>query len=94
MTAISEFERIESLVKSGGLEKMSVALARKERDILLRNTPTSNNPQFVQRWDRVLLALNDRIEELAWWQKPLGVIAIAVLSTVLAAALTFWLGLT
>ena len=65
MTAISEFEHIGSLVKSGELEKMSVALARKERGILLQNTPTSDNPKFVQRWDRVLLALNDRIEEFA-----------------------------
>ncbi|MDP2769503.1 MAG: hypothetical protein Q8O81_06680 [Giesbergeria sp.] len=95
MSAISEFERIESLVKSGELEKMSFALVRKERDVLLRETPTSNNPQFVQRWDRVLFALNERIgRELAWWQKPLGAIAIAVLSAVLSAALTFWLGLT
>ncbi|WP_394672582.1 hypothetical protein [Limnobacter sp.] len=94
MSDISEFERIESIVKSGGLEKMPVASARKERDVLLRSTPTSNNPQFIQRWDRVLFALNDRIEELAWWQKPLGTIAITVLAAVISAALTFWLGLT
>lgn len=95
MSDISEFERIESIVKVGGLEKMSIATVRKERDALIRSSPTSNNPQFIQRWERVLFALNKHIEnDLAWWQKPLGAIAIAVLSTVLAAALTFWLGLT
>lgn len=94
MDPIAEFERIEALAKSGAFRTMPISRARNERDTLLRSTPTSNNPQFIQRWDRVLMQLNERIEELAWWQKPTGAIAIAVLSTVLSAALTFWLGLT
>ncbi|MFH1817589.1 MAG: hypothetical protein ABIK08_15495 [Pseudomonadota bacterium] len=94
MSQIAEFERIESIVKDGRLNSMPIPEARKERDLLLRKSPTSSNPQFMQRWDRVLFALNERIEELAWWQKPLGTIAITVLAAVLSAALTFWLGLT
>jgi hypothetical protein len=95
MNPIAEFERIETIVKNGSIGNIPIAKIREERDLLLRNSPTSNNPQFAQRWERVHLALTARIESnLAWWQKPLGVIAIAVISAVLSAAVTAWLGLT
>lgn len=91
---VANFERIEDLVKSGRMDSLSIAAVRQEYNSLLLNSPTSNNPQFEQRWKRVELAFASRIaSELHWWQKPLGVIAIAVLSAILSAALTAWLGL-
>ena len=91
---VANFERIEGLVKSGRIDSLPIAEVRKEHNSLLRNSPTSHNPQFEQRWKRVELAFASRIAgELHWWQKPLGVIAIAVLAAVLSAALTAWLGL-
>ena len=91
---VANFDRIEKIVKSGRINSLSIREVRKEYDSLLRNSPTSHNPQFEQRWKRVELALSSRIgSELHWWQKPLGVIAIAVLSAMLSAALTAWLGL-
>ena len=91
---VANFERIERLVKDGSIDSLPVAEVRKLRDSLLRNSPTSHNPQFEQRWKRVELALAARIAaNLHWWQKPLGVIAIAVLSAILSAAVTRWLGL-
>ena len=93
MSAISEFERIEALVKDGSFEKLSKRELQNMQGTLLRGTPTSSNPQFVQRWERVNLAISNKLGELAWWQRPLGVIAIAVLSAVLSAAVTTWLGL-
>jgi hypothetical protein len=94
MSAISEFERIEALVKDGSVQKLSTTELQKMQGTLLRSTPTSSNPQFVQRWERVNLALSNELQgKLAWWQRPLGVIAIAVLSAVLSAAVTTWLGL-
>ena len=91
---IANFERIEALVKNGAIDTMSIADVRKEYGSLLRSTPTSQNPQFEQRWKRVEISLSSRIAaELKWWQKPLGVIVIAVLSAVLSAAVTAWLGL-
>ena len=95
MDQISEFERIESIVKDGRINSLQISEVRKERDLLLQNSPTSANPQFIQRWNRVLIALTTRIEsDLAWWQKPLGVIGIAVISAVLSAVVTALLGLT
>ena len=91
---VANFERIENLVKTGELETLPFAELRKEQASLLSNSPTSRNPQFEQRWQRVDKALTARLaQELQWWQKPLGAIAIAVLATVLSAAVTFWLGL-
>jgi len=94
MDKTEEFERTESLVKDGRINSLPISEARKERDLLLRNSPTSSNPQFMQRWERVHIALTARIDsELDWWQKPLGVIAIAVISAVLSAVVTTWLGI-
>jgi len=92
---IANFDRIEAIVKTGAIDSLSFTEVKKERDSLLRDSPTSNNPQFEQRWKRVEMALSARLsQELQWWQKPLGAIAIAVLSAVLSAAVTLWLGLT
>lgn len=94
MNQIKEFDRIESIVKDGRINSLPISEVLKERDLLLRNSPTSSNPQFMQRWERVHIALAARIKsELDWWQKPLGVIAITVISAVLSAAVTAWLGL-
>ena len=91
---IANFERIEALVQRGAIDSLPISEVRKEHGSLLRSTPTSQNPQFEQRWKRVEIALSSRIAaEIQWWQKPLGVIAIAVLSAVLSAAVTAWLGL-
>jgi hypothetical protein len=91
---VANFERIEGLVKSGRIDSLPIRDVRNEHKSLLRNSPTSHNPQFEQRWKRVELALSSRIaSDLRWWQKPLGVIVIAVLSAVLSAAVTAWLGL-
>ena len=91
---IANFERIEALVKSGTIDTMPIAEVRREHESLLRSTPTSGNPRFAQRWKRVEISLSSRIAaELHWWQKPLGAIAIAVVSAVLSAAATAWLGL-
>ena len=91
---IVNFNRIEALVKSGAIDTLPIADIRKEHGSLLRSTPTSQNPQFEQRWARVEISLSSRIAaELQWWQKPPGVIAIAVLSAVFSAAVTAWLGL-
>jgi hypothetical protein len=91
---VANFERIEALVQSGRVDSLPIADVRKEHNSLLRNSPTSHNPQFEQRWKRVEMALAARLaRDLHWWQKPLGVIAIAVLSAILSAAVTAWLGL-
>ena len=91
---VANFERIEALVQNGSIDSRPIAEVRKLHDSLLRNSPTSHNPQFEQRWKRVEMALAARIAtDLHWWQKPLGVIAIAVLSAILSAAVTAWLGL-
>lgn len=93
MSDISEFERIEASVKDGSFEKLSKTELQKMQGTLLRSTPTSSNPQFVQRWERVNLAISNELGKLAWWQRPLGTVAIAVLVAVLSAAVTTWLGL-
>lgn len=91
---IDNFDRIEAIVKSGDIESLPIAEIRKELSSLLSHTPTSRNPQFMQRWERVKIALQTRIEnELPWWQKPIGILGIAIFAAIVSAAATKLLSL-
>jgi hypothetical protein len=87
LSSIANFERIESLVNSQDFDSLPISTVKKELDSLRRNSPTSNNPQFQQRWERVSQLLQSRISaELPWYQKPLGQLAIGVGVVLLSAA--------
>ena len=91
---INNFDRIEAIVKSGDIDSLPISVIRQELSSLLSNSPTSSNSQFMQRWDRVKIALQSRIDnELHWWQKPIGVIGIAIFAAIVSAAATKLLGL-
>jgi hypothetical protein len=90
---VANFERIETLVREGKLETMSSAEVKTLRNSLLTEAPLSDNPKFQQRLHRVESALANRLsEEKSWWEKPLGIILISVVGSVIAAAIAFYLG--
>lgn len=56
------FETIEKAVQDGSFEALSPKTLKEIRQILLTNSPLSDNPKFVQRWERVFSAVTSKIE--------------------------------
>lgn len=96
MDKIAEFERIEGIVKNPPqLRSLTKNEAQALADSLAANVPPSSNPAFFERVRRVESALHQKLaQELAWWQRPWGAIAIAIFSAVVSAAATKLLGLS
>jgi hypothetical protein len=91
---IANFERIEQLMRDGKFQSMPIKEVKVLRQSLLADAPTSDNPQFVQRLQRVESALAIRVSETKhWWSKPFGVIALRVIGGLIAAAAVYYLGL-
>ena len=94
MDKVAEFERIEAVVNDAATFR---TLKAKEvealRDSLRANTPLSHNTGFVERVRRVELSLSDRLNQKHWWERPLGIVFLAVLAGVIIAAIVCWLGL-
>ena len=93
MDRAAEFERIEAIAMDAArLRDLSLREVRKLRDSLLSSAPLSTNPKFIERVRRVETALNARLSEKPWWQKPLGIVFLSVVAAFLAAAVLRLLG--
>lgn len=90
---IANFERIETLVHDGNVETMTLSEVKALRRSLLADGPTSENPRFEQRLQRVDAALVSRLTDArSWWEKPVGIVVISVIASLIAAAAVFYLG--
>ena len=93
MSQIAEFERIEAIATNpSALDELWMREIRALRDSLAANIPPSTNPAFFERVRRVEAAINARLSEKQWWEKPPGIIAIAVIGTIIAAAILYLVG--
>ena len=56
------FDKIEKAVQKGELDSLSVNELLKIKQVLLTGSPLSDNPRFIQRWERVNTAVMSKIE--------------------------------
>jgi hypothetical protein len=82
---IKEFNNIEGVIKNRELSQRSLAELRKMRETLLLETPTSQNAQFQQRWERVHAAINSELEGRITARRFRVQLALSVLILLVAA---------
>lgn len=61
-TKDENFDTIEKAVQDGTIDSVPLEELKRAKQELLTNSPLSDNPKFIQRWERVNAAITSRIE--------------------------------
>ena len=82
-TQIQNFDEIERAVLKGKLDTLTIDELNNIKQILLTKSPLSDNPKFIQRWERVNAAVTSKIESKSTSKRFKIQITIAIITLLL-----------